>query len=91
MLCYDRINVSGGIEVNEKSASKEHDNCHYYYFSDEGIKVQPDVCNGCHDILMISLNLDNGAILNIQSIDYHYNINRISKSITISYCEVLTT
>ena len=86
MLCYDRINVSGGIEVNEKSASKEHDTCHYCYFLDEGFKVQPDVCNGCHDILMISLNLDNVAILNIQSIDYHYNINKISKSITISYC-----
>ena len=28
MLCFDRINVSEGINVNKKSASKECDICH---------------------------------------------------------------
>ena len=31
MLCYDRIDVSEGIDVNKTSASKEHV-CHYWYF-----------------------------------------------------------
>ena len=32
MLYYDRIDVSEGIDVNETSASKEHDICQYSYF-----------------------------------------------------------
>ena len=32
MLCYDRIEVSGGIIVNKTSESKEWDICHYWYF-----------------------------------------------------------
>ena len=29
MLYFDRNDVSEGIDVNTKSASKEHDTCHY--------------------------------------------------------------
>ena len=29
MLYYDRIDVSEGIDINETSASKECDVCHY--------------------------------------------------------------
>ena len=29
MLCYDRIEVSKGIDVNKTSAPKECDICHY--------------------------------------------------------------
>ena len=32
MLYVDRIDVSEGIDVNKKSASKECDICHYWYF-----------------------------------------------------------
>ena len=32
---------------------------------------QPDVCNGCHNVLMISMNLSDIAILNIHGVDYH--------------------
>ena len=32
MLCFDRINVYEGIDVNEASASKESDICHYWCF-----------------------------------------------------------
>ena len=31
MLCFDRIDISEGINVNKTSASKEHDICHYWY------------------------------------------------------------
>ena len=34
-------------------------------FLDKGFKFQPDVCNRCHDVLMMSLDLSNIAILNI--------------------------
>ena len=31
MLRYQKIDVSGGIDVNETSASKEYELCHYWY------------------------------------------------------------
>ena len=32
MLCYDRIDVSEGIDINKIRVSKERDICHYWYF-----------------------------------------------------------
>ena len=63
MLYYDRIEVSERIGVNETSASKECDISCYSYYLDKWFKlrVQLDVCNGCHDVLMISINLDDIA------------------------------
>ena len=75
MLYYDRINVSEGIDVNKTSASKESDICHYWYF-----KFQPNVCNRCHDLLMMSINLSDTAILNIKGSDYRCIISLISKN-----------
>ena len=44
--------------------------CHYWYFLYKGFKFQPDVCNGCHDVLMMSINLSDIAVLNIGGIYY---------------------
>ena len=63
MLYYDRTDVSEGIDVNKTSASKECDVCHYWYFSNYSFKAQPNVCNRCHDLLMMSMNLSDIAIL----------------------------
>ena len=57
MLYYDRIDVSEGIDINKTSASKECDICHYWYFSNKGLKFQTYVCNKCHDLLMMPMNL----------------------------------
>ena len=65
MLYYDRIDASEGIDVNEISASKEFDVCHYWYFLNYSFKFQPNICNRCHDLLMMSVNLSDIAILNI--------------------------
>ena len=56
------------------------DICNYSYFIDKGLKFQPYICNGCHDVLIISINLNDIAILNILGIDYHCIINGIGKS-----------
>ena len=68
MLYHDRIDVSKGIDVNKTNKSKECDICHYWYFLDKGFKFQPDVCNGSHDLLMISMKLSDIAILNIHGL-----------------------
>ena len=32
MIYYDKNDISEGIDVNKTSASKECDDCHYWYF-----------------------------------------------------------
>ena len=39
-------------------------------FLDEGFKFETVVCNGCHDVLMISMNLTTIAILKIHCAGY---------------------
>ena len=68
MLYYDRIDVSEGLDVNKTNASKECDICHYWYFLNYSFKFQPNVCNRCHDLLMISMNLSDIAVLNIKGL-----------------------
>ena len=45
----------------------------------KAFKFQPDVCKVCHDVLMVSMNLSNIVILNINRADYRCFINRINK------------
>ena len=52
-----------GIDINKTGASKECDICHYWYFLDKGVKFRLDVYNGCHDLLAMSMNFSNIAIL----------------------------
>ena len=66
MLYYDTIGVSEGTDVNKTSASKECNIWHYWYFLNYSFKVQPNDYNRHHDLLMMSMNLDNIAILNIK-------------------------
>ena len=64
--------------------SKECDICHYWYSLDNRFKFQPDVCNGCQDVLMMSMNYNDVAILNINYVDYCCVIIGISKSEAIN-------
>ena len=58
----------------------ECDICHYWYFLNYSLKFQPNVCNRCHDLLMMSVNLSEIAILKIKSSDYRCIISLISKN-----------
>ena len=63
MSYYDRIEISEGTDVNKPSASKECNVCHCLYFLNSSFKFQPNVCNRCHDLLMMSINVSNITIL----------------------------
>ena len=78
------IDVSEGIDVNKTSASKESDICQCWCFLNFIFKFQPNVCNRCHDLLMMSMNLSNIAILNIKGSDYYYIISLISRTQAIN-------
>ena len=84
MLYYDRIDLSKEIDSSKASASKECNICHYCHFLGKGFKFQPNVCNRCHDVLMMSTSLSDIAILKISGADYCCIINGISKSKAIN-------
>ena len=65
---------------NRKTASKECIVCYYWYFLDKRFKFQPDVCNRCHDILMVPMNLSDITPLNNYGVDCRCIINEISKN-----------
>ena len=70
--------------VNKTSASKNCIICHYLYFLGKGFRFQPVVCNGYHDILAMSIDVNSIAILNVHGVDYRCIINEISKSEAIN-------
>ena len=84
MLYYDKTEPFEGIDINKTSESKECNTCHYRYFLDKGFMFKPNVCNGCHDLLMMSMNLSDIAVLNIKCTDYRCIISGISKSEAIN-------
>ena len=84
MLYFDRIDVSEGIDVNKTIASKECDICYYWYFLNKGFEFQPNVCNRCHYLLMMSPNLIDIAILYIKGCNYRCIISLISKNDAIN-------
>ena len=84
MLYFDRI------DVNKTSVSKECDICHYWYILNYSFKFQPNVCDRCHDLLMMSMNLSDIAILNIKGSDYRCIISLISKNEAINLMKNLT-
>ena len=66
MLYSDRIDISEGTDPNKTSASKE---CGFFTISIFQIIVlsfNQNVCNRCHDLLMMSMNLSGIAILNLR-------------------------
>ena len=84
MLYFDRI------DVNKTSVSKECDICHYWYILNYSFKFQPNVCDRCHDLLMMPMNLSDIAILNIKGSDYRCIISLISKNEAINLMKNLT-
>ena len=50
----------------------------------KGLEFQPNICNGCHDLLMMSMNLKNINILNIKGADYCCITSGVSKSEAIN-------
>ena len=57
---------------------------HHWYFLDKRFKCQVNIYNGCHDLLMMSMNLSDLVILNIKGADYRCIISKISNSEAIN-------
>ena len=79
MLYYDRIDITKRINLSRSSKSKECMICHYFFF-DHGFKFQDYVCNGCHDLTMLRVNISNTAIITVKNVYCCCIIDNISKS-----------
>ena len=66
--CYIMIKLTflKETDVNKTSESTEWDISHYCYFAYKGFQFQSYECSKCNDLVMISINLSDIAILNIK-------------------------
>ena len=84
MVYYERIDDSEGIDVNKTIATKKCIIFHFCYFSDKGFRFQSTSFNGCYNILMVSIDIKNITVLNINGLDYRFIIVGICKSEAIN-------
>lgn len=78
MIYNDRTDVSEGIDVNKSRTSKESIFFHYWFFLIKRLRFQLIVCNGNHETIMMSSDIN--SILIIYGVDYHCLIVGITKS-----------
>ena len=83
MLYYDRIDISEGVDPTKSNKSRE---CmiFYYLFFSHGFKFQDNVCNGCYNLTMLSVNISVIVIISVKNVDYRCIIYNISKSEAIN-------
>ena len=89
MGCKQHINArirqnSEEIDVNKTNASKKCDIFHYSYFKDIGFKYEPQLCNGCHDLMQEAMSFDDVAIIYVKGSTYKIHFWYMSKDDTIS-------
>ena len=53
--------------------------CQYCFFN-HGFKFKDPVCNGCHDLTILLLNITYIAIMTVKEVDNSCIIHKISKS-----------
>ena len=56
--------MSKGIDPTKSNRSKECMICYYWSFN-QGFEFQGSVCNSCHDLTILCLNIRNIAIINV--------------------------
>ena len=80
MLEYDRIDLSEGIDVNRcEKTSIKCSLCWYYYFLNRNFNYQRYLCNGCHNMSVKALSMQNFTIYHGEQA-YHVNYLFMSKN-----------
>ena len=82
MLEYDRIDVSEGNDINKcEETSRRCSLCKFYYFLDKNFSYGPFLCNGCYDISLEAVSMQNSAIINYNRNHYRVNFEFSSKNV----------
>ena len=85
MLEYNRINNSEGIDsARNKLVSKKCWLCCFWYFIDKNFNFDDYLCNGCHDMNMKAVSLNNLAIVYVGDKVYRINFAFVTKDEAIN-------
>ena len=68
MLYYNRVDISEGNDLAKSNNNKECMICHYLFFNHGRFKFQDSLCNGCHDLTMLTINISNIAIITVKNV-----------------------
>ena len=80
MLEYDRIHISEGTDIKKcKESSRECSLCELHYFLDKNFSYGPYLCDGCYDMSMKAVSMQNLAIINHNGNHYRVNFAFMSK------------
>ena len=80
MLEYDRIDILEGIDINKcEKTSARCSLYNFYYFSDKNFSYGPFLCNGCYDMSLKAVSMQNLTIFNHNGNRYRVNFAFISK------------
>ena len=82
-LQYERIDISGGVDIDQASVSKESIICHYSYFKEVGFKFKTNICNKCRVRCVFSIS-KRIEILNVKGVDCRCILFGISRNKAIS-------
>ena len=85
MLEYDNIDVSGEIDVNKTSASKECDIYHLWQVLDKVFKYETNLCNSCHDLMQKAMSFNDVTIVSVKESDYRVHFWYMSKDDAINF------
>ena len=78
--------MSKRIDLPESNISEECRICHGCLFN-HGFKFQDYLCNGCHDLTMLCLNISDITIIAVKNVDYRCIIYKITKFEAIKLLE----
>ena len=85
MLEYDRIDNSEDIDsTRNKLVSKECWMCHFWFFTDKNFNFDKLLCNGCYDMNMKAVSINNLAIVYVGDKVYRINFAFMSKDDVIN-------
>ena len=80
MLGYNRIDISEGIYINKcEEISARCSLRKFYYFLDKNFSYGPFLCNGCYDMSLKAVSMQNLTIINHNGNHYRVNFAFISK------------
>ena len=68
MLYYNRVDISEGNDLAKSNNNKECMICHYFFFNHGRFKFQDSLCNGCHDLTMLTIDISNIAITTVKNV-----------------------
>ena len=81
MLEYDRIDLSEGIDnKNCKETSRECSLCKFY----KNFNYGPYLCNGCYDMSLKAISMQNLAIINHNGNVYRVNFAFMRKKVAFN-------